>query len=140
MGTKKSGGIKRHVVTCTAGLLLAILGTTAEVHDAKAAVLLLDGTQPLPLVRLVADSAYVGANVQAAAARHSLDLQIVTKEEGAKGFVALPVRWCVEATFGILTNFHRRLARNWEQSLAAAQDAVWVANARRTLRAVTRKA
>ena len=137
-GNKKINGIKRHVVTCTAGLLLAILCTTADVHDAKAALALLDSTPVLPLVRLVADSAYVGQNVTAVAARHGLEVQIVTKEPGVKGFVPLPVRWRVEAAFGILTNFQRRLVRNWEQSLAAAEDTVWVANARRTLRAATR--
>lgn len=139
-GNKKISGIKRHVVTGTAGLLLAILGTTADVHDAKAAVSLLDSTPFLPLVRLVADSAYIGQNVAVAAAKHGLEVQIVTKEPGVKGFVPLPVRWRVEAAFGMLTNFQRRLVRNWEQSLAAAEDTLWVANARRTLRAVTRDA
>lgn len=139
-GNKKIRGIKRHVVTCSAGLLLAVLCTTADVHDAKAAVALLDEASLPPLVRLVADSAYVGPNVATAAAKRGLEVQIVTRQEGVSGFVPLPVRWHVEAAFGVLTNFHRRLVRNWEQSLDAAENTVWVANARRTLRAATRNA
>lgn len=137
-GGKRVRGIKRHVLACSAGLLLSVLCTTAEVHDAKAAVPLISGAPPSSIVRVVADSAYVGPNVAEAAAARGWDIQITAKEEGVKGFKPLPVRWRVEATFGVLTNFHRRLVRNWEQSLAGAEDAMWCANARRTLRAATR--
>ena len=137
-GNKRVRGIKRHVLTCSAGLLLAVLCTTADVHDAKAAVPLLEAMPTPPIIRLVADSAYVGPNVAAAAAARGAAMEIVAKTEGTKGFTPLPVRWRVEATFGALTNFHRRLVRNWEQSLPAAANSLWVANARRTLRAATR--
>ena len=65
-------------------------------------------------------------------------VEIVAKAEGTKGFTPLPVRRRVEATFGSLTNFPRRLVRNWEPSLPAAANSLWGANARRTLRAATR--
>jgi putative transposase len=138
-GNKRVRGIKRHVITCSAGLLLAVLCTTAEVHDAKAAVPLIAGMPPHSLVRLVADSAYLGPSVAAAAGARGMAVEIVAKSKGATGFTPLPVRWRVEAAFGALTNFHRRLVRNWEQSLSAAANSLWVANARRTLRVATRK-
>ncbi len=50
-------------------------------------------------------------------------MEIVGKAEGG---TPLPVRRQVEATFGSLTNFHRRLAR-----LGADANSLWVANARR---------
>lgn len=139
-GNKRVRGIKRHVITCSAGLLVAILCTTADVHDAKAATPLIEGMPPRPLVRLVADSAYVGPNVTAAAATRHMVVEIVTKADGIRGFMPLPLRWRVEATFGSLTNFHRRLVRNWERSLDAGANSLWIANARRTLRAATRRA
>ena len=139
-GNKRVRGIKRHVITCSAGLLVAVLCTTADVHDAKAVVPLIEGMPTCSLVRLVADCAYVGPTVTAAAAARGMGVEIVAKRNGAKGFKPLPLRWRVEATFGVLTNFHRRMVRNWEQSLDAAANSLWVANARRTLRAATRTA
>ncbi len=52
-----------------------------------------------------------------------------------KGFEPLPLRWRIEATFGTLSNRYRRLTRNLEQSPAAAEDAVSIANCHRLLRA-----
>ena len=41
-GNKKIKGVKRHVLTCSLGFVLAILVTAANVHDTRAAELLLD--------------------------------------------------------------------------------------------------
>lgn len=41
-GNKKIKGIKRHVLTCALGFVLAVLVTAAHVHDTQAAGLLLD--------------------------------------------------------------------------------------------------
>jgi len=139
-GGKKVRGIKRHIVTCTAGLLVAVLCTAANVHDSKAAQTLLSRALSLPFSVLIADSAYVGPGVAEAAEAHGMSVRITVKDPTIKGFAPLPIRWRVEATFGALTNFHRRLVRNWETSLESAENAVWTANARRVLRAVTRKA
>ena len=57
-----------------------------------------------------------------------------------KGFKPLPLRWRIEATFGTLANRWRRLTRNLEQSPAAAEDAVVIANCHLLLRAYYRPA
>ena len=54
-------------------------------------------------------------------------------------FTPLPVRWRVEATFGTQTNRYRHLTRNLTQSPTAAEDAVYLANFHRVLKAYHRE-
>ena len=134
-------GIKRHVLTCSLGFVLGVLVTPANVHDTAAAGSLLDrvaadGWKP---ERVKVDGIYTGDRMDAAAERHALDVQVSTRPAGVKGFSPLPLRWRVEATFGTLTNRFRRLTRNLEQSPAAAEDAVMIANCHRVLKAYHRE-
>ena len=140
-GNKRIKGIKRHVLACSLGFVLAVLVTAANVHDSTVAQPLLDraakaGWAPK---RVKVDAAYVGPRVVAAAERHGMEVQISSREAGLPGFKPLPVRWRIEATFGTLTNRYRRLTRNLEQSPAAAEDAVEIANVHRVLRAYCRE-
>lgn len=139
-GNKKIKGIKRHVLTCSLGFVLASLVTTANVHDTQAAGLLFDratqnGWSP---ERVKVDGIYVGPRMAAAAEPHGLDIQVSTRERDAKGFKPLPLRWRIEATFGTLANRSRRLTRNLEQTPAAAEDAIDLANCHRLLKAYHR--
>ena len=136
-GNKKVKGIKRHVLTCSLGFVLATLVTAANVHDTAAAGLLLDraaagGWTPQ---RVKVDGIYVGARMAQAAAPHGIEVQVSTRERDVKGFKPLPVRWRIEGTFGTLTNRYHRLTRNLEQSASAAEDAVIIANCHRLIRA-----
>ena len=104
-GNKKVKGIKRHVLTCSLGFVLATLVTAANVHDTAAAGLLLDraaaeGWTPR---RVKVDGIYVGARMAQAAAPHGIEVQVSTRERDVKGFKPLPVRWRIEGTFGTLT-------------------------------------
>jgi len=139
-GSKKRNGIKRHLLTCSAGLVMAVVATAANVHDSRpAASLLGKALAAFPtLERVVADGAYGGAPLRTAFGGHGVDLQITAKPEGAKGFVPQPVRWRVEATNGTLSNRFRRLAKHWEASTGAAENLVMVANVRRSLSAISR--
>ena len=139
-GHKRVKGIKRHVLTCSLGFLLAVLVSAANLHDTAAAGPLLDraaenGWAP---ERVKVDGIYVGPRMAAAAERHALDVQVSSQENGIKGFQPLPLRWRIEATFGTQTNHYRRLTRNLEQSPKAAEDAVEIANFHRVLRAYSR--
>jgi transposase len=112
---KKVRGIKRHVLTCSRGFVLAALVTAANLHDTQAAGWLLDraaeaGWAP---VRVKADGISTGARMDEAAARHGVEVQISTREAQAKGFQPLPLRWRIEATFGTLSTRCRRLTRHW---------------------------
>jgi putative transposase len=139
-GNKQIKGIKRHVLTCSLGFVLAVLVTAANLHDTAAVAILLDraaadGWAPQ---RLKVDGIYVGPRMAAAAERHGLDVQVASRAPDTKGFTPLPLRWRIEATFGTQTNRYRRLTRNLEQSPTAAEDAVAIANCHRVLRAYAR--
>jgi putative transposase len=139
-GKKKVKGIKRHVLTCSLGFVLGVLVTAANVHDTKAAAMLLDrvaedGWSP---ERVKADRIYIGPRIGAAAQRHALDVQVSSRPPDATGFTPLPIRWRIEQTFGTQTNRYRRLTRNLEQNPKAAEDAVEMANFHRVLRAYRR--
>ena len=139
-GNKTIKGIKRHVLTCSLGFVLASLVTAANVHDTQAAGLLFDRAvqNGWVLERVKVDGIYVGPRMAQAAAPHDLDVQVTTRERDAKGFKPLPLRWRIEATFGTLTHRSRRLTCNLEQTPAAAEDAIDIANCHRLLKAYHR--
>lgn len=139
-GNKKVRGIKRHVLTCSLGFVLAVLVTAANVHDTQpvAALLALAAQGGWFVERVKVDGIYVGPRMAQAAAEHGVDVQVTTRERDEKGFRPLPLRWRIEATFGTLSNRWHRLTRNLEQSPAAAEDAISIANCHRLLRAYHR--
>ena len=139
-GNKKIKGVKRHVLTCSLGFVLAILVTAANVHDTKAAEILLDRAveNEFRLDRIKVDGIYVGPVVRTAAYRHNVDFQVSTRESKSDGFAPLPLRWRIEVTFGTMTNRYRRLTRNLEQHAKSAEDAFELANFRRILRVYAR--
>ena len=135
-GNKKVKGIKRHVLTCSLGFVLATLVTAANVHDTAAAGWLLDRAAAAGWApeRVKVDGIYIGERMRQAAKPHGVEVQVTTREREVKGFKPLPLRWRIEGTFGSLTNRYHRLTRNLEQSPTAAEDAVTIANCHRLLR------
>ena len=136
-GNKRVRGIKRHVLTCSLGFVLATLVTTANAHDTQPVGALLgraagDGWT---IKRVKVDGIYIGPRVAQAAQDHKVDVQVTTRDADVKGFKPLALRWRIEASFGTLSNRYHRLTRNLEQSPAAAEDAVSIANCHRLLRA-----
>jgi putative transposase len=113
---KNVNGRKRHIVTDTCGLLLAVLVTGAGVQDRDAGYTLMWIIRTVfPAVRLVwADSGYAGQLVGWTAAKLGLSVQIVRKLAGQAGFVVLHRRWCVERTFSWI-NRCRRTVRDYER-------------------------
>jgi transposase len=55
-------------------------------------------------------------------------VQVSGKPAEASGFTPWPLRWRIEATFGMQTNCYRRLTRNLEQDATAAENAVEIVN------------
>ncbi len=140
-GGKRVHGRKRHVLTCSIGLLLAVLVTAANLHDSRAATPLLARAAAAGwhLDRIVGDDAYAGQSVVQEAARHGMVVQIAAKPTDSSGFTPIPLRWRVEATFGVLTTRYRSLARDWTTTPEAAENALWIANTRRALKIVVRQ-
>jgi transposase len=111
---KKIKGRKRHIATDTLGLLLVVLVTAASVQDTpggRAVVAELAARHP-SVTRTWVDAGYHRSVAQAGAA-HGIDVEVVSKDPGRKGFRPLPKRWAVERTYGWLM-LHRRLARDYE--------------------------
>ena len=129
-GNKKVRGIKRHVLTCSLGFVLAVLVTAANAHDTQPVGALLDRAagDGWAVKRVKVDGIYIGPRMAQAARDHNVDVQVATRDADTKGFKPLPLRWRVEATFGTLSNRWHRLTRNLEQSPAAAEDALSIAN------------
>ncbi|MGW6145357.1 IS5 family transposase [Streptomyces sp. NPDC055140] len=110
---KKIKGRKRHLITDTLGLVLAVIVTAASVHDSTGGKQLLDelaATHPT-VTKVCADGGYQTSVFQHGAGL-GIDVEVV-KRPTAKGFQPLPKRWVTERTFGWLIQ-HRRLARDYE--------------------------
>ena len=134
---KRIYGRKRHIVTDTNGLLLAVHVHPANVQDCHGAVPLLERLRMrFPKLRHVfADRIYRG-NQLATALSHCgrWTIEIVERPQGVKGFQLLPRRWVVERTFAWFGRC-RRLAKDFEGS--AATEAAWLLVAH--LRLLTRR-
>ncbi|MFC8373365.1 transposase, partial [Streptomyces sp. NPDC057239] len=100
--------------TDTLGLLLAVLVTAASVQDSDAGRALVEHVAvEHPTVRKTwVDGGYRQHLVEHAATL-GIDMEIVQRMPGTRGFAPLPKRWTVERTYGWLM-LHRRLARDYE--------------------------
>ena len=141
-GNKRVRGIKRHVLTCSLGFVLASLVTAANMHDTQPVGALLEraAEDGWAVERVKVDGIYTGPRMAQAATEHGVDVQVTSRDTDARGFQPLPLRWRIEATFGTLANRYHRLTRNLEQSLEAAEDAISIANCHRLPRAYHRPA
>jgi transposase len=123
---KKIKGRKRHILTDTAGHLVGAVVHAASIQDRDGAPLLLgDIRRSFPWLRhLFADSAYAGGKLATALAPlGQWTIEIVKRIAGTEGFTLLPRRWVVERTLAWL-NRNRRLAKDFEASIASAT--VWL--------------
>lgn len=111
---KKIKGRKRHLAADVLGLLLVVLVTAASVQDTPGGrTVVRQLAARHPGVRVAwADPGYQRSVAEAGTAA-GIDVQVVRKEPGQKGFAPLPRRWAIERTIGWLM-LHRRLARDYE--------------------------
>jgi len=121
---KKVKGRKRHLWVDSLGLLLAVAVTGAGVHDAPAACDLLHRRlwDDLPRLRVVyADRMYrAGCLREEVFEWSSFRLVVVSRPDGAEGWVRLPQRWVVERTFAWLGR-SRRLAKDCERRVESSE-------------------
>src|SRR6266850_1477213 len=133
---KKIKGRKRHIVTDTCGLLVGAEVHPADVQDRDGAVLVIEAVHQLfPWLRhLFADSVYNGPNLPEALAKFGKwTIEIVKRAADAVGFQLLPRRWVVERTLAWL-NRNRRLAKDFEASIASAKAWVYIASVQLLIR------
>lgn len=153
---KKVKGRKRHLVTDTLGLVLAVLITGANVQDRDAAEpVVADAKSKYPtLVKGWADGGYSGQTLDAIRADHDMDIEVVRHPgnrnvgrwhdaqlelptlEAPRGFVVLPRRWVVERT-NAWTDRCRRLVKDHDRRLDVSAAWVWFAHAKLLMRRLT---
>jgi transposase len=137
---KRGKGRKRHILTDTNGLVVAASVHPADVQDRDGAVPLLASIRALqPWLRHVfADGAYAGTKLaDALAGLGRWTLAIVKRSDTASGFELLPRRWVVERSFAWLGRY-RRLAKDFEASLASAHAWLLIASVKLMMRKLTR--
>lgn len=122
-GGKKVKGIKRHVAVDSNGFPPAVVTTTGNIHDSKAAHPLICKTSiACKSIRLIkADMGYSGALSRLLPVTLGISLQCIKSNFGTSDFKPIDGRWVVERTFSWLTSF-RRLCRNYEQHLHTARS------------------
>ena len=136
---KKIKGRKRHIATDTAGNLLDGLVLSADIQDRDGAPDLIERCRDAypSLSRFFADGGYAGQKLAAAIAHiDHLAIEIVRRSD-AHRFVVLPRRSVVERTIAWL-NRCRRLAKDWEASVASAEAWLIIASIRRMTRRIAK--
>lgn len=137
---KKIKGRKRHIVTDTSGNLLTGHVHPADIQDRDGAVTVIaDAQSAYPTLDLLfADGGYAGDKLCAAMLRiDGPEIEIVRRSDHAKGFVVIARRLVDERTLAWLGRC-RRLAKDWEKTIASSEAWMLVASIRRTSRNVAK--
>lgn len=136
-GNKKVKGVKRHVVVDKNGFLIAVMVTIANIHDSKAAYLLMRVLKELcsSVKVILADGGYRGELIENIKNTFGYMIQVVISAYKEQGFRPIQKRWIVERTFSWLDN-NRRLCRNYELTFDSAEEMVKIAAIRLLLRKI----
>jgi len=137
---KRIKGRKRHIVTDTLGFMVGVVVHSAGIQDRDGAPLVLKSIRHSHpgLRHIFADGGYAGPKLRDALADiGKWTIQIVKRSDAAKGFEVIPRRWVVERTFAWL-NRCRRLAKDWEKSIASATAWILIAHIRTLTRRIVR--
>jgi len=137
-GAKKIKGRKRHAMVDTGGRALIIQARPGDVQDCDGAIPLLKASRKsFPFVkRVFADSAYGAKRVKDAT---SIVIEVVKRLAGQVGFEVLPRRWVIERFFAWI-NRNRRLAKDFEGTLASAEAFLYAASVMLLTRRLARSA
>ncbi|MFL5733656.1 MAG: IS5 family transposase [Chloroflexia bacterium] len=141
---KKVMGRKRHLITDTMGLLLAVVVTPASTSDPRGARDVLGRLRGLGtgkrLRRIWVDGVYRGGLMEWVKKHFRFELEPVLRSDdtkGVKGWVVLPRRWVIERTFSWLS-YSRRLARDYEVLPKSSEAFIYIAMTRLMLRRLAR--
>jgi putative transposase len=129
---KRIKGRKRHIFTDTEGSLLAVQVHAGNIQDNHGAVPLLKAIgRAFPKLRHVfADRVYRGPKLlKAIAESGKWTIEIVTRSQSLGTFKAEPRRWVIERTLAWFGR-NRRLAKDFEKTIASAEAWVTIASIR----------
>jgi putative transposase len=133
---KKVKGRKRHALVDTDGRGLVLQPHPASVQDRDGGASLLRASRAaFPFIEKVfADSAYQGPRVAAATV---IAVEIVRKDPDQIGFAVQPRRWVVERFFAWISR-NRRLAKDFEATIASARAFLYAASVMLLVRRLAR--
>ncbi len=137
---KKVKGRKRHIIVDTTGLIVGLAIHAADIQDRDGAPAVLKSIlKRWPWLRhIFADGGYAGPKLRGALHKvGAFTLEIVKRSDAAKGFEVLPRRWVVERTFAWLGRC-RRLAKDFERTIASAEAWLHIAHIRLLTRRLAR--
>jgi len=140
---KRIKGRKRHITVDVEGFPIVIAVHEASVQDRDGAPDVIPGMlEKAPQVtKLWADGGYAGPKLEDALKDRGLGsiIEIVRKPKEIKGFTVLYRRWVVERTFAWMSRC-RRLAKDFERTLASSLAWAQLAACRFLMRRVAREA
>ena len=127
-GGKRLNGRKRHIITDTEGLLLAVKVHSANDHDSKS------GFEVIKKLRyrfermktIYADGGYRGELIERVKNTLDYQMKITLRSDKSSEFKPLPKRWVVERSFAWLESF-RRLAKDYERTCSSAENMIYIA-------------
>ena len=113
------------------GFLIAVMVTIANVHDSKAAYLLIRVLKEMrsSVKTILADGGYRGELVDNIRKKFGYVIQVVISAYKEQGFRPIQKRWIVERTFSWM-DYNRRLCRNKELTFDSAEEMVKLATIR----------
>lgn len=120
-------GRKRHLLVDTEGLVIKVKVTAAQVFDHQYAweMIQLARAKSQRLHKLWVDKGYQDGFVALLARYHfNMDVEVVARPAGSKGWHLLPRRWVVERTFAWLGRF-RRLSKDYEYLPETAETMIY---------------
>jgi putative transposase len=128
-GFKKVKGRKRHILTDSLGLVMAVVVTAANVADVNIAKSLMNKckTHLAEIKKVAVDAAYKGEFEQWVQSEFNAEVEIASRPPSAQGFVPVKCRWVIERTFGYNT-FYRRLSRDYEKTAKSSESWITWAN------------
>ena len=106
--------------------LIAIMVSVANMHDSKAALLLMRVLKAFlcSIKVIIADGGYRGSLIDEVKQRFGYLITVVMrKDDKTTGFQPVSKRWVVERTFSWFDN-DRRLCRNYELLFESAEEMV----------------
>ena len=137
---KKIKGRKRHIVTDTQGHMLTGVVHEANIQDRDGApgVISLACASFSRIKHIFADSGYAGEKLEEALTKvGGPAIEIVKRPDDVKGFVLVARRWVVERTLAGV-NRCRRLAKDWEATIASSEAWLIIASIRQLSRRIAR--
>ncbi|MCK9903582.1 transposase [Parafrankia colletiae] len=137
---KKIVGRKRGIVTDTLGLLLAVTVTAAHLSDNAIGIRLLDQTKNTyqAISKTWVDTGFKNTAIEHGATL-GIDVEVVPRKTGIRGFHVVKRRWVVERSLGWIM-LRRRLARDYETLPANSEAMIHIAMIDNLARRITGEA